>query len=164
MNDAHIHLLTNHFPIIGTIFSTLLLAYALIFKNLTLKNTALVGFALTALLAIPAYTTGEGAEEILEAIGEDNHDFIHEHEELAEKGMLLCVSVGVLALVLLLMRKNTMKFLKALTIIVLLGGIVNSLLMFKVGNTGGEIRHTEIRKTGSENTNVKQESEGEERD
>ncbi len=145
MNDAHLHLLTNHFPIIGTIFSTLILAYALIFKNLTLKNTALVGFVITALLAIPAYTSGEGAEEILESIGQDNHHFIHEHEELAETGMLLCVSLGILSLGLLLMRKNPKKYFKILTIIILFAGIVNSTLMLVVGNTGGEIRHTEIR-------------------
>jgi hypothetical protein len=151
MNDAHLHLLTNHFPIIGTIFSTLILAYALIFKNLTLKNTALVGFILTALLSIPAYTSGEGAKEILESIGQDNHHFIHEHEELAGTGMLLCVSLGILSLGILLLRKNPKKYFKILIIVILLGGIIDSTLMLVVGNSGGEIRHTEIRDGNNEN-------------
>jgi hypothetical protein len=145
MNEAHLHLLTNHFPIVGTIFSTLLLGYALIFKNITIKNTALTIFVITGLLSIPAYTSGEGAEEILKSIGQDNHHFINEHQELAETGMLLCVSIALLSLGLLLMRKNPKRYFRILTFIVLLGGIINSSLMLVVGNTGGEIRHTEIR-------------------
>ena len=38
MNDAHLHLVVNHFPIIGTIFGLGLLIAGLIFKNQTLKN------------------------------------------------------------------------------------------------------------------------------
>jgi hypothetical protein len=49
MNDAHLHLVVNHFPIIGTIFGLGILVTGMIVKNNTLKNTAYVLFATAAI-------------------------------------------------------------------------------------------------------------------
>jgi uncharacterized membrane protein len=145
MNAAHLHLLTNHFPIIGTIFSTLILAYGILYKNQTVKNTGLVLFILTALLAIPAFKSGEGAEDVLESIGQKNQFYIDQHKELAKNSMWLCESIALLSLGALLNRNNKKKYIHALIIIILFAGLFNSALMVIAGNYGGQIRHSEIR-------------------
>lgn len=81
MNSAHWHLLLNHFPIIGTYFSTLLLIVGIMLKSHHVKNIALGFFTLTALFAIPTFLTGEGAEDVLISIGQKNETFIHSHEQ-----------------------------------------------------------------------------------
>ncbi len=83
MNDAHLHLLFNHYPIIGTLFGVLFLGYGLFAKNKSILHAGLLLLFLMALLAIPTQLTGEGAEEIVEELGVD-HDVIHAHEEAAE--------------------------------------------------------------------------------
>jgi len=145
MNEAHWHLLTNHFPIIGTIFSTLFLTYGVLFKNQTIRNAGLVLFILTALLGIPAFLTGEGAEDILESIGQKNEFFIHKHEEQAENAFWFSVSIAILSFGTLLNLNRQKKYIPFLISVILLSGIINSVLMMGVGNSGGEIRHTEIR-------------------
>jgi uncharacterized membrane protein len=40
MNDAHLHMVVNHFPIIGTIFGFGVLIVGLVLKNKTLQNTS----------------------------------------------------------------------------------------------------------------------------
>ncbi|MEO0332049.1 MAG: hypothetical protein AAF223_10235, partial [Bacteroidota bacterium] len=66
MNDAQIHLALNHFPIIGTLFGTVLLGIGVFGKNKSLLNTGLIILILMTLITIPVYLSGEGAEEIVE--------------------------------------------------------------------------------------------------
>jgi hypothetical protein len=65
MNGAYAHLILNHFPILGTLFGLVLLAAALIRKSDELQRGALMTFAVVGALSLPAYFSGEGAEEIL---------------------------------------------------------------------------------------------------
>ena len=61
MNLPHVHLLLNHFPIIGTIIALGLFLFSLIGKSDDLKRASLVIFAGIALLSIPTYMSGNGA-------------------------------------------------------------------------------------------------------
>ena len=106
MNSAHWHLLLNHLPLTGTIFSTLLLATGMIFKNQGLKQSGLALFILTALCAIPVFLTGEGAEDILESIGQKNEHFIHEHEEIASITFWISQAIAIFSIVILLFLRN----------------------------------------------------------
>ena len=65
MNLPHVHLLLNHFPIIGTLIALGLYLFALIGRSEDLKRASLVIFAGIALLSIPTYMSGNGAEEAL---------------------------------------------------------------------------------------------------
>lgn len=62
MNPAHLHLMLNHIPVLGTAFCMVLVGSALIQKSEELKRVSLGAFVIVALLAIPAYLTGEPAE------------------------------------------------------------------------------------------------------
>ena len=151
MNSAHWHLLLNHFPILGTYFSTLLLIVGILLKNQTVKNTALGFFILTSLLAIPVLLTGEGAEDILDSIGLKNEYFISQHERLAQIAFWLSVSIGVFSIGALI-GQRTINQTRIFTFIILTAGLLNSVLMTAAGIAGGEIRHTEIRTTNSSQT------------
>ena len=65
MNDAHLHLLVNHFPIIGTIFALGILIAGIFLKNNSIKNTAFILLIIATIFGAISMSTGEGAEEIV---------------------------------------------------------------------------------------------------
>lgn len=150
MNDAHLHLLVNHFPIIGTIFGFGILVVGLFLKNKILHNTAYVLFIVASIFGAFSMSTGEGAEEMVENLPNIGKQIIHQHEEIAEKFAFLLYVLGTLSLAgLYLNFKNNAKA-KLLSFFILAIAIAGLFLAQKVGTSSGVIRHTEIR----ENTNT----------
>jgi uncharacterized membrane protein len=145
MNDAHWHLVVNHFPIIGIIFGLGILIVGFIMKNKTVKNTAFVLFIIAAVFAFASMYTGEGAEEMVEDMPNVGHQIIHEHEELAEKLAILLYALAIISLGSLYAAIKKHKLAKVLSIVTLILAVVAVVLATKVATSGGEIRHTEIR-------------------
>jgi len=58
---AHLHLLLNHFPIIGTMVGLGLFLLPLSKKNQDLRRASYIIFAAIALIAIPTFMTGYSA-------------------------------------------------------------------------------------------------------
>jgi uncharacterized membrane protein len=145
MNDAHLHMVVNHFPIIGTIFGFGILIVGLVLKNKTLLNTSYAIFIVASIFGAISMGTGEGAEELVEDMPNIGHQIIHEHEELAEKLAVLLYVLGTLSLAgLYLNFKNNAKA-KLVSFLILGIATAGLFLAQKVGTSGGEIRHTEIR-------------------
>jgi len=145
MNDAHWHLVVNHFPIIGTIFGFGIVVAGLIFKNNSVTNVAYILFIVAAIFAAFSMGTGEGAEELVEKMPNIGKQIIHEHEELAEKLALVLYTLGVISLLGLYTNfKNHIKS-KLISYLVLAIAAVGVFLAQQVGTSGGEVRHTEIR-------------------
>jgi uncharacterized membrane protein len=149
MNGAHLHLLLNHLPIVGTYAAVLVLAGGYIFKSPVIRQTGLSIIVVAALLSVPAFLTGDPAEDVLKASGQANEKFIEVHEELAEGTLYVCIGCGTLALVALITSARKMRIANALTFMALITSIICSILWFRVGNSGGEIRHPEIRSSNS---------------
>lgn len=145
MNDAHLHMIVNHFPIIGTIFGFGILIVGLFLKNKTLINTSYVLFIVAAIFGAFSMGTGEGAEELVEDMPNIGKQIIHEHEELAEKLAVLLYVLGTLSLGGLYLNFKNNARAKLLSFLILGVATAGLFLVQKVGTSGGEIRHTEIR-------------------
>lgn len=152
MNDAHLHLVVNHFPIIGTIFGFGIVVAGLIFKNNSVKNVAYILFIVAAIFAAFSMGTGEGAEELVEKMPNVGKQIIHEHEELAERLALVLYTLGVISLLGLYTNfKNHIKS-KLISYLALAIAAVGVFLAQQVGTSGGEVRHTEIRTNANTNS------------
>ena len=149
MNDAHLHMVVNHFPIIGLFFGIGILAYGIIKKQAILVNTAYVMFIVCMIMAKATMMTGEGAEEIVEELG-ISHDLIHEHEEIAETFMKVLYALGILSILGLVANVKKHEKASIFSYVVIILAIGSAVLSKNVGTSGGEIRHTEIR----ENANI----------
>lgn len=139
------HLLFNHLPILGTLFGLLILASGFVLKNNIVKRTALGIFVFSALSVIPAFLSGEGAEEVVESLPGVTEVLIEAHEDLADIFLWVTGALGLLSLVTFFADLKAQKItpvLYGITFVVALGAMV---LAQRVGTTGGEIRHTEIR-------------------
>lgn len=149
MNDAHLHLILNHFPIVGITIGLLVLIAGYLLKNPQVKATSLGIFIFSALAAIAANYTGEGAEEIVEKIPGIGESLIHDHEEYAEQFLTLSLILGGTALITFLLQIKRIGLAAYGYILVLLLVISSLVSAYYVGVSGGEIRHTEIREVSN---------------
>lgn len=144
MNQTHIHLLLNHFPIIGTLIGSCLLLWGIIKKNENIKSISAVLLACMALVAIPVFLTGEPAEESVEHIGGISEQVIELHEEAAEIAIWLMGITGLVSLAALLMSFRKAKQAGTVFILAFILSAVSFASMARTGYLGGQIRHTEI--------------------
>jgi uncharacterized membrane protein len=162
MNDAHLHMVVNHFPIIGTILGLGILMAGMILKNKSVKNTAYFLFIVAAVFAAFSMGTGEGAEELVEDMPSVGKQIIHEHEEMAEKFAVVMYILGFCSLLgIYFDYKNHVKakLVAAVTLIIAIVAVVFSSF---VGTSGGEIRHTEIRDNTSQTVGTEKNANGNE--
>lgn len=149
MNGAHWHLLVNHLPIIFPIVGVILMITGLISKSEAVKRTAYLIFAIGAITAIAAISSGEGAEEVVEKLNGDTEKYIENHEEKADTFATLSYVLGGISLLGLWASFKQKTFSNIISIGALTFAFVVLFFAKETGTTGGEIRHTEIR---SENT------------
>ena len=88
----------NHIPVLGIAFGLALVSLALLRKSEELKRISLGFLIVIALLAIPAYLTGEPAEELVENLPGVSKSSIEQHEEAAQVAFAGVLIVGAAAL------------------------------------------------------------------
>lgn len=145
MDATHIHLLLNHFPIIGSIIGFCLLGYGIFRKNISVENAGLVVVFIISIISIPTYLSGEESEEAIEHLPGVSEYFIEQHEEIAEVALWVMAATGIFAFVALFLnviKKKRSPFFSISTTILTLASLV---IMTIVGLYGGQIRHSEIR-------------------
>ena len=149
MNDAQLHMVVNHFPIIGTIFGLGILITGIVMKNTVVKNVAYVLFVIAAIFGAVSMSTGEGAEEIAENLPSVTDQIIHEHEEMAEKLALVLYVLGGISLLGLFMNFKNHAKANLISYLAFVIALVGVFLGKQTGTTGGEVRHTEIRENAT---------------
>jgi hypothetical protein len=145
MNQAHFHLMLNHFPIIGSMIGTVILAIGLLLKRTDMKRVGLALFIFIGILIIPVWISGEGAEKVLKANGYSDEGFIHQHEKFGEWLGRTCIIIGLLAVLGFYFELTQKKIARIFMIFILALSIANGYLLKLTGTSGGQIRHTEIR-------------------
>ncbi len=166
MNNAHLHLIVNHLPIIFPIAGLVILLFGIFTKSETSKRNAYILFIIGALSSIAAMATGEGAEEAVEHLPGVAENLIKIHEEAAELLAGLSYVLGAVSLAGLFASYKKLSFEKYVPFAALILAAAALFFGARAGTTGGEIRHTEIRSgaaiTAGEGGEEGEEEEGEE--
>lgn len=149
MNNTHLHLVVNHLPIIFPVVGIILLVIGIFTKTEVSKRNSYFIFILGALASIAAMATGEGAEEGVENLPGVAESLIETHEEAAELFAGLSYILGGISTVALFASFRNYTFYKIMPFTVGLFALATLFFAQKAGTTGGEIRHTEIRSTGT---------------
>jgi hypothetical protein len=121
MNQAHIHLLITHLPIMGAILGALVLIHGIWRKS---NSTLIAAYNILIIAAIGAgiaYATGEGAEETVEHLQGISKNVIEEHADSALTSLIRPVALLALS-----------------------ASVIGFGLIARTGYLGGQIRHTEI--------------------
>ena len=145
MDFTHWHLMLNHFPIIGTIVGTGLFLSSFLVHAEGLRRSSLIVFVAVALLTIPTFVTGVGAQVKMAEDPDVSHVLIQRHEGSAELAVWFMEIMGALAAIGLWQSGRLGHPARWNTAAVLLFSLVTVGLMARTGNTGGDIRHAEIR-------------------
>ncbi|MEY4487043.1 MAG: hypothetical protein RL440_1585 [Bacteroidota bacterium] len=138
---AYLHLLSNHVPILGSLFGVLLLVVALVKPNLNTTLSAYLILLLSGIGGIVAYFTGEPAEESVEHIPGISHKLIHVHEEMAENALIFVFLLTAAAVVGLWAERAQWKSARKIERFTLVIGIIAFILFAFTGYLGGHIRH-----------------------
>ncbi|OKL38524.1 hypothetical protein [Pontibacter flavimaris] len=142
MDLTHIHLLLNHFPIVGTLIGGMVMLWGVAKKQKNIQNTAAAIVLAMALIAIPVFLTGEPAEERVEDLTGISEPMVEEHEEAAELAIWIMAAAGVASLAALALRhKSSSK--PAFTLATLIT-LLAFAAMARAGYYGGQIRHSEL--------------------
>jgi len=145
MDLTHIHLLLNHFPTIGYIIGGGLFLISLITKSDDLKRASLVVLLGIALIAIPTYMSGNGAQDGIKSLPGVSKSMIETHEGAALVAIGFMLFTGAFAWLGLWQFRRLARIPAWNLAVILILTLVSFGLMARASNLGGEIRHAEIR-------------------
>jgi uncharacterized membrane protein len=158
MDAVHIHLLLNHVPILGTIFATLLFAYAFVRGSDELKRLSMILLVVAAVVAVPIYLTGEPSEDAVEGLVGVDKGSIEQHESAAKFSIFLVVAAGIFSMLGMLMMRSRKEIARWFVLGALAMGAISAASMARTGNLGGMIRHSEIRGPAAATTQSEQDT------
>jgi hypothetical protein len=142
VNFDHLHLLLNHVPIIGFFVGVGLLIASFTGSNEDLRRSSLIIFAVVALLTIPTFVSGVGADRSIAGDAGVSEALVRRHEGAAMLGLWFVEATGAAALMALWRSRRAAPPRRTVTAVLLLA-VIASILMGRTGNTGGDIRHPE---------------------
>ena len=148
MNEAHLHLLLNHSPILGSFLGLGLLLAGVLRPNDSLTRAGLLTLVAAAGLAMATSATGEGAEEIVMSMpgaSAATKALIHAHERAADLSLWALTATGALAILSLLLLARGHARARLTTLLTLAGAVLSFGLMSRAGSLGGQIMHPETR-------------------
>jgi hypothetical protein len=156
LNLPHLHLLLNHWPIIGAFIAFGLFVLALVMRSNDVKQASLALFAVLALLALPTYLSGNAASDSLtksKAYSKSvQKELIDNHEGAALLALSAIELTGLVSLVGLWQfsrkEKDPSNAAAWISMTVFVLGLITVGLMTVTGTSGGDIRHPEIMEAG----------------
>lgn len=145
MSAAHIHVALTHVPVIGIIFSGILLLIAFLTMDRKWQRIAFWFIFFVALSAIPVFLSGEPTEDIIEKLAGVSKTFIERHEAFATISFVTMVILGLLSIIGLIVFRNRPMFPGYFQAGMLIFTIIVMFLFTYTAYLGGQVRHSEIR-------------------
>jgi uncharacterized membrane protein len=145
INVAHLHLLLNHVPTVGSVVALGLLLLALIRQNEHLKHAGLEVLFAIAVVTLVAYMSGVGAQQKLRDQPGVSENAMRVHHDAALAGFTVLEFAGFAAWIALWQTRRRGGAAPGLVPVVTVLTVVSLALMARAANLGGEIRHPEIR-------------------
>jgi uncharacterized membrane protein len=156
MNQAHWHLMITHLPIFGSILGAMVLIYGIWSSSKQTKMAAYYLLIVSAVGAVIAYITGEGAEDTVEKIQGISKNLISEHEEAGLFALISLIVLGIGSLFSIIITYKEKKYSGKISVVMLVLSLICFSIVARTGYLGGKIRHTEINNTsGIDNNNPK---------
>jgi hypothetical protein len=163
MNVAHLHLALNHFPVIGSVFVALLLAYAARRRSDDVTRASLVLAALVGAVSVAVYLTGGPAESLIERLPGFSESLTERHEDVALVATIVVGALGALALLALYLYRGGRALPRRMAPAAFALALVACGVMGYTAYLGGQLRHTEIRGGASASAGAPARGEGDDR-
>ena len=145
MSPEHVHLVTNHFPIVGAILAVGVLAYGWAMRLRSVQRTALALLVVTGITGAMAYFSGGRAEDVVENWPGVSEEYLEEHEDAAKLAFIATSVAGALALLSLALSRGGRAIPLWALLLTLAFGAGSVSLLVGAAQLGGRIRHPELR-------------------
>jgi len=146
---AHLHLLLNHVPTIGTVVAFGLLLLSFVRNNDDLRRVSLEVFFIIALFTLPAYLSGVAAAEALNGQEGVSTMAVNAHQDAALWAFLLMQLTGLFAWIGLWQFRRLTRPANWAVGATFVFAIITLAVVTRAANIGGEIRHPEILAQGA---------------
>jgi len=147
MNMAHVHIVLNHIPSLGSVLGLALLAAAIFTKHDGLKKFSLGVLVLVAIATLPTYISGNGARQVIFKQPTFPVGIVEVHQNAAMLTLLAMTIAGAFAWFGLWEIRRFSRAGSLTTMGTLLMSAVATGLILFTGSLGGKISHAEIRET-----------------
>jgi hypothetical protein len=141
---AHLHLIINHVPTVGSVAALGLLLLGYVRRSEHLKHVGLEVLFVIAVLTLPVYASGVAAHQEIRPIKEVSDDAVRVHQDAALIGFIVMEFAGFVAWAALWQWRRHGRaangLVPAATVLLVLALAV----MARAANLGGDIRHPEI--------------------
>ena len=145
LNAAHLHLVLNHVPTLGTAVALALLVLALIRRQETLVHVGLEVLFVIALVTMPVYVTGAAAYAHLRSGADFSDIAARMHQDAALAGFAVTEFAGFVAWVALWQSRRIGHAARGLVAAATVLSLIALAIMGRAATLGGEIHHPEIR-------------------
>jgi uncharacterized membrane protein len=136
MSAVHLHLMLNHFSVVGFLIIFFIFLYGIYRKNEEIKFISLWFLIFLSIITIIVYFSGHKAYELLE--NQLDRQYLEIHEELGKWTFILSIVLLLSSIISIITKKF-----RFFVLTILLLTIISSTI---TGFYGGQIRHEEIRK------------------
>lgn len=145
MNFAHLHIVLNHVPSLGTIVGAVLFIASLIKNSDHLKRISLYVLVGTALATLPTYMSGNAAQQLLRKNPAIPQGLIEQHQNSAMITLVFMTITGTFAWFGLWQFRRFSRPGRWNTSAVLFFSILTTSVILRTAYLGGDISHPEIR-------------------
>jgi len=156
MNYPHIHLMINHIPVLLPMFALPVFLYGIIKAKVPLIRLGLLAFVISGVAVWPVYYSGEEAEHVMEEIIPQEYDYIEAHEDDGKWARNVFTVLGLFSLGGLYWSYKKGPAPNSYLYAVAAIALVSIYIVADAANSGGEIRHPEIRDGVQPSTLVQQ--------
>jgi uncharacterized membrane protein len=141
MDQTHLHLITNHLAIIGTLFAGIVLLIGLISNTVQTRIAAFILMLISSIGGYITFKTGHEAEETVEHMKGISEYVIEQHEEVAEKALWFIILLFIASIAGLYAGKKNLSAEKKISWIILLIAFISFAIFAWTGYLGGQIMH-----------------------
>lgn len=141
----HLHIVLNHFPLIGSVFVLGLLIVSAYMKNDDMRRVSLILFVVLGLLAIPTYITGAAAGWAYQGRPDMSTQILDAHRDAALLAFIFLGLTGIVSWLVLWRERRFGRTSNAGFIAVLVLGFIALLTIIETGSLGGTVIRPELR-------------------
>jgi len=145
MNLAHVHIVLNHVPSLGSIAGLLLLAIGIYRKDEVIKQSACFVLVLITMAVLPTYISGAEAQRIVAKSPSYSPGLVQLHQNAAMVTLLFMTATGMFAWFGLWEYRRHKKSGSLTTTATLIATMAAVASVLVTANIGGAISHPEIR-------------------
>ncbi len=145
MNLAHIHIILNHVPSLGSIAGLLLLAAGIYKKDEALKQFAYGVLVLITMAVLPTYITGAESQRVVDKNPSYSAGMVQLHQNAAMITLLCMTAAGMFAWLGIWEHRRHSRSGPLTTMATLISTMAAVAAVLVTASIGGKISHLEIR-------------------